>query len=115
MFKLLGAMAAMIASAAGGVGEAPASPIYLVTEPAEQGVRVMVIGASSGDFAATFTLDVVGSGNRSRHSGSVTLYPGEPVTLSTVTIGNAAPGQWEARLRVQPQGGPAYEQVRTSF
>jgi hypothetical protein len=115
MFKLLGAMAAMITSAAGGASEAPASPIYLVAEAAEQGVRVTVVGASAADLDASFTLEVVGNGNRSRHSGSATLRRGERVTLSTVTLGNAQPGQWEARLSVHPQGGRPYEQVRTSL
>jgi hypothetical protein len=103
-------MAAMMASASAGAE----APIYLVTEPAEQGIRIKVVGAPKADIDATFALEVVGSGNQSRHSGSASLRAGETVTLSTVTLGDVQPGQWRAHLRVQPQGGTAYEQVRTA-
>ncbi len=114
MLKLLGALAAMTSSFSGGQ-EGAAQPIRVVAEPVGGGVQVSVVGASKQPYAALFTLEVTSGGNRSVHRGSVSLTGGEPATLSTVTLGNAEPGQWRAHLKVEPQSGPAYEQVRTSF
>jgi hypothetical protein len=77
-------------------------------------MRFKVIGASKAQFEATFSLEVTGGGNQSRHLGSAKLAGGEAVILSTVTLGNVARGQWRALLRVESQGGEAYEQVRSS-
>ena len=116
MFKLVGVLAAMMASVSGVAGaEGSRGPIHLVAEPAGEGVRVRVVGASEAPYAATFSLEVVSGGNRSIHRGSANLQGGEAVTLSTVTLGNAAPGQWRAHLRVEPQGSAAYEENRSSF
>lgn len=113
--KLSGAAAAMMASA-GTLGDEPANaPIYLVTESVQEGLRVRVMGASGARLEASFSLEVTGNGNRSLHRGSATLNGGEAVTLSTVTLGNAALGAWRAQLRVEPSGGEAYEQVRDSL
>ena len=115
MLKLLGAMAAMMSSV-GGVAEGGAmEPIHVVAEPMAQGIRLQVIGASSGAYEASFSLEVTGGGNRSLHRGSAKLRGGDPVILSTVTIGNVKPGQWRARLLVEPQGQEPYEQIRTSY
>ncbi len=114
MLKLLGALAAMTSSFSGGQ-EGAAQPIRVVAEPVGGGVQVRVVGASEQPYAALFSLEVTSGGNRSVHRGSVSLTGGEPATLSTVTLGNAQPGQWRAHLKVEPQSGPAYEQVRTSF
>lgn len=114
MFKILGAFAAMMSS----VGATPAAqtaPIYLVAEPAEEGVRVKVLGASPSHYEAVFSLEVSSNGNRSLHRGSARLGGGEPVTLSTVTLGGAKAGEWRAHLKVEPVGSGAYEQTRTSF
>lgn len=116
MLKLAGVLAAMTSSTSGASGQSEAPPpVNLVAEPAGEGVRVQVVAASRDPYAASFSLEVTSGGNRSVHHGSATLAGGEAVTLSTVTLGNAAPGQWRAHLTVQPQSGPAYEQVRTSF
>ncbi len=116
MLKLLGALAGMMSSVSGTAGQGRArEPIQLVAEPAGEGVRVRVIGSSDAPYAANFDLEVSSGGNRSTHKGSVTLSGGETVTLSTVTLGNAAPGQWRAHLKVEPQAGQGYEQTRTSF
>lgn len=113
MLKLLGAMAALMSGAV--AGEQSREPIMLVAEPADEGVRLKVVGAAQRDLEATFSLEVTGAGNRSRHNGSASLRAGERVTLSTVTLGNARPGQWQARLAVSLADGKNYEQVRTSF
>ncbi len=116
MLKLLGALAAMTSSFTGTEGqEGAAQPVQLVAQPVGGGVQVTVVGASKQPYAAVFSLEVTSAGNRSVHRGSVSLTGGEPATLSTVTLGNVAPGQWRAHLKVEPQSGQAYEQVRTSF
>ena len=114
MLKIIGAIAAMMTSAAGAEPNPP-GPIYLVAEPAEQGVRVKVLGSPTGSYEAVFSLEVTSNGNRSVHHGSARLGSGEAVTLSTVTLGDAKPGEWRAHLRVEPRGSSAYEQTRTSF
>lgn len=115
MFNLLGTLAALMSSVVGGAGQqVDRHPIQLEIEGAGAGVRVRVVGSSETAYAATFSLEVISGGNRSLHRGSATLRRGEIVTLSTVTIGNAAPGQWRADLNVEPQDGQAYQQVRTS-
>lgn len=116
MFKLFGVLAAMMSSVSGNVGQERESvPIQLVAEPAGDGVRLRVVGASQAAYFASFALEVTSEGNRSLHKGSANLQGGDTVTLSTITLGNAAPGRWRAHLRVEPQDGQAYEQVRTSF
>jgi hypothetical protein len=115
MFKLVGALAAMMTSLSGGAGEGARGPIHLVAEPAGEGVRVRVVGSSEAPYAAAFSLEVTSGGNRSLHRGSASLDGGQAVTLSTVTLGNASPGQWRAHLSVVPEGAPAYEEVRDSF
>jgi hypothetical protein len=113
MFKMLGALAVITASA--NAAEPPAGPIQLIAEPAAEGLRIRVVGASEAPYSAVFSLEVTSGGNHSIHRGSANLQGGEAVTLSTVTLGNAQPGGWRAALRVEPQGSQAYEQVRTSF
>ncbi len=116
MLKLLGALAAMTSSFSASDGQkGAAQPILLVAEPFDGGVQVRVVGASKQPYAAVFSLEVTSGGNRSVHRGSVSLTSGEPATLSTISLGNAEPGQWRAHLKVEPQSGRAYEQVRTSF
>jgi hypothetical protein len=113
MLNLLGVFAAMVTSAPAGGGAA--APIRLVAEPAGDGVRFSVLGSSTADYQASFALEVHSEGNRSVHRGSARLGDGHPVILSTVTMGNARPGHWSARLVVEPVGGHAYEQVRETF
>ncbi len=82
MFKLLGVLAAMMSSVSGNAGqEAGPAPIHLVAEPAGDGVRVKVVGASKAAYSASFSLEVTSDGNRSLHRGSVDLQAGDAVTL----------------------------------
>ena len=111
MLKLIGAAFSMIASSAGGAGDAP---IYLMTTPVDGGVKFQVIGAPSAAYQASFLFEVNGEGNQSRHQGSAELHPGDRAILSTVTVGVPARGQWRARLRVEPRGAEPYEQIATS-
>lgn len=56
MFKLLGVLAAMMSSVSGNAGqEAGPAPIHLVAEPAGDGVRVKVVGASKAAYSASFS------------------------------------------------------------
>lgn len=104
---LLTGLAAMIAS-----GE---QPIRLAAEPVPEGVRVQVIGAAGQDIVASFALEVDGGGNRTVHRGSARLGSNDAqVVLSTVTVGLARGRPWHARLRVEPEGRPAYEQSRSA-
>jgi hypothetical protein len=108
----MGVFAAMMSPVPAEAGAAGSTPIYLVAEPLPEGVRIKVMGASERDYEATFSLEVMGGGNQSRHRSSARLRGGEPVTLSTVTVGTQA--EWTARLRVEPRDGEAYEQIRGS-
>jgi len=112
---LIGALLTMLSATS---GDGPTAPIYLVTEPAAEGVRVQVLASAASDLEASFVLEVnsdtVSGGNRSSHRGSAKLRSGETATLSTVTLGNVAAGRWEARLRVEPVGQEPYEQIRNS-
>ena len=102
----------MLASPGGSTGHDGAVPIYLTAEPAGEGVRLQVIGAASHAYDASFLLEVTsGEGNRSNHHGSASLRPGERVVLSSITLGNVRQGGWQARLRVEPRGAPAYELI----
>src|SRR3712207_946877 len=65
MVKLLGAMAALMSEAV--AGEHSGEAIRLVAEPVEEGVRVKVVGAPQHDLEATFSLEVTGARNQSRH------------------------------------------------
>lgn len=115
MLKLLGALAAMTSSFSGSQGqEGAVQPIHLVAQPVGGGVQVSVVGSSKQAYAASFSLEVTSGGNRSVHSGSVSLTGGERATLSTVTLGNTPPSEWRAHLRVEPEAGEPYEQIRTS-
>jgi hypothetical protein len=112
MFKLLGILAAMIAP----IGSRAESqhPVRMVAEPVQQGIRIQVIGSADANFEASFVLEVASEGNRSLHHGTVALEPGQPVTLSTVTVGVPAGRSWRASLKVEPRGRQAYEQVESS-
>jgi hypothetical protein len=89
-------------------------PVRFVAEPVAQGIRIQVIAAGDAGYEAAFELEVASEGNRSLHRGSVVLEEGQPVILSTVTIGVAAGRPWRAALKVEPRGRQAYEQVETS-
>jgi uncharacterized protein YfaS (alpha-2-macroglobulin family) len=120
MLNLLGAMAAMMSwTPSGGQDDGVLQPINMVVEPIGDGIRVRVVGASGTDYEAVYSLevtsDVAGGGNRSSHRGSANLRPGDAVTLSSVTLGEVTPGNWRAHLIVEPRGGKAYEQTRTSL
>ncbi len=89
-------------------------PVRLVVEPLAEGIRFKVLGSSKEPYEVTFSLEVLSGGNQSRNRGTATLAGGEVVTLSTVTVGNAPPGEWRAVLRVEPRRGEAYEEVSAS-
>ncbi len=112
-----GLIAAALASGSGGAGSA-AAPVHLVTEPVANGVRITVVGKSASAVDATYALEVssnpAAGGNRSTQRGSVRLRPGVPVTMVTLTLGGGQGGGWTARLKVEPKGAPAYEEVKTS-
>lgn len=114
MFTFQGVLAAMASLVAGEGGQGAAAPINLIAEPVGESVRIQVVGASDRPYEASFSLEVEGGGNRSRHRGSATLRGGDAVTLSTVTIGLPPSAEWRARLRVEPREGEGYEQVRAS-
>jgi hypothetical protein len=80
----------------------------------QQGIRIQVIGSADANYEASFVLEVASEGNRSLHHGTVALEPGQPVTLSTVTVGVPAGRPWRASLKVEPRGRQAYEQVESS-
>ncbi len=119
-FMLIGGLLKAIASAGIAAAPAPAdnAPIYLVFEPAGEGIRLQVVGKSDKAFAASYALEVTsqsrGGTNSSTQSGNVRLQPGVPVTLVRLNLGSVQGGNWSAKLRVNPEGGSPYELVRSS-
>ena len=112
--SLIGGVISMMLASIAGAGAAGTAPIYLASERVEGGVRFQVIGAASAGYEASFSLEVNGSGNHSRHQGSATLQAGDRVTLSSVTVGVQPNAKWQARLRVEPAGAAPYEQILAS-
>jgi hypothetical protein len=112
MIKLLGILAAMIAPTAPGAESE--RPVRMVAESVTQGIRIQVVASADANYEASFVLEVASDGNRSTHKGSVALEPGQPVTLSTVTVGVPAGRPWRASLKVEPRGRESYEQVESS-
>ena len=107
----LGILVAMTMASAPG----PASPLHLVADPVDSGVRLRVVGSSAVACDASYELEVVGSagGNRSVQRGSARLAPGKQVVVATTTLGNRASSGWSATLRVDGCDGHRYEQVET--
>lgn len=114
-FVLSSLFAATLMPVAAGNG-APAAPVQLIAQPTDDGVRIMVVGSSPKPVTARYMLVVSSEGansNRSTQRGSVRLVPGVEVTMVTMTL--RAKGQgWTARLTVEPENAPAYEEVETS-
>ena len=110
---------ASLALAAPGDGIAAPGPLHLVTEPVAGGIRVRVVGHSAAPCAARFSLEVAnragGGTSRSVQRGVARLLPGVTTTAATLTLGNAGPESWSARLLVDPcGGGKRYEEVSGS-
>jgi ribosome maturation factor RimP len=79
-------------------------------------VRIRVVGSSLEPLSAKYTLEVSSQGansNRSTQSGLVQLVPGVEVTMVTMTLRSRGQG-WTARLTVEPENAPAYEELKTS-
>jgi hypothetical protein len=113
--SVFGGLVSMMLASLVGSTSAGKQPIYLTEEGVSGGVRLRVIGDANAPYAASFLLEVNGStGNQSRHQGSARLQPGDTVTLSSTTFSVPADGQWHARLRVEPSGAEAYEQILAS-
>ena len=104
----------MLASLTGAGAPAAKAPIFLTRETVDGGVRFQVVGAPNASYRASFLLEVNGEGNQSRHQGSAALDAGARVVLTTVTVGVPERARWKARLRVEPEGAEAYEQVLAS-
>jgi hypothetical protein len=106
---------AMLASASPspGDGSGAAPPIYVASEAVAGGVKFQVIAAPRARFEGSFSLEVTGGGNQSRHQGTANLEAGQRAILSTVTLGLTGKTEWRAKLQVQPAGASAYEQVLT--
>ena len=110
---------ALIAFGAPAAGSAPAAPLHLVTEPVGSGIRIRVVGHSAVACDARYSLEVSnrsgGGSNRSVQRGAARLRPGVVSNVATLTLGNAAPGSWSARLVVDPCGtARRYEEVSGS-
>lgn len=116
MSGIFSAILLLAAPAMNQAAPAEAPPIRLVSEEVGEGVRLKVIGASDEAVAASYALEVTGGkgANRSVQRGTARLRPGDPVTLVTLTLGNADAG-WSALLTVSPEDGTPYEQTEGSF
>lgn len=113
MLSLLALMALMTAEPA--AADAAPPPVRLVAVPTDRGVRLQVIGDSDRPFAGSYALEASGGesgGNRTVQRGTVRLEAGVPATLMTLNLGVAGGSGWNARLRVEPVDGPAYEDVQ---
>lgn len=115
MSAIISAIMLLAAPVMNQTAPAEAPPIRLVSEEVGGGVRLKVIGASDEIMAASYTLEVTGGrgANRSVQRGTARLRPGAPVTLVTLTLGNADAG-WSALLKVSPEDGTPYEQTQGS-
>ena len=87
------------------------SPIRLVVERIDDGVRLKVIGASATAVKARYALEVSSGGNRSQQRGNAVLRPAVPVTLVTLSLGHVTGTSGEARLHVVPETGAPYDEV----
>ena len=114
LFSLLQIVAATIAGAAL-PGDAP---IRLVCTPLPDAVRVQIIGSADRSYEADYELEVntdpSAGGNRSLNRGHVRLEPNVSVVLATITVSSKGAAGWKAKLRVKPEGAPAYEEIRSS-
>lgn len=92
-----------------------ASPLHLLAEPVDAGVRLTIVGSSRVACDTSYELKVVGAagGNRSVQRGSARLAPGKQVVIATTTLGNQASEHWSATLSVDSCDGKHYEQVET--
>ncbi|WP_129794163.1 curli-like amyloid fiber formation chaperone CsgH [Sphingosinicella sp. CPCC 101087] len=94
------------------------APVRLLVEERGQGVELKVVGESDepvqAGYALEVTSDAAAGGNRSVQRGQARLVPGVTATLMTLRLGNVSDGGWSARLRVEPVGGAAYEEVLQS-
>lgn len=116
MSSALWALALSLMGASASAGDAP--PVRLMLEDQGSAVRLSVVGESESAFQGGYSLEVVSDaaagGNRTVQRGTVSLRPGVPVTLMTLTLGNVGEGSWTARLHVEPEDGRSYELVRSA-
>jgi hypothetical protein len=109
---------AALSFATPGAGTAVPAPLHLVTEPVAGGIRVRVVGISAVACDARFSLEVSnrsgGGTSRSVQRGVARLQPGVASTAATLTLANAGPESWSARLVVDSCGGERYEEVSGS-
>jgi hypothetical protein len=96
------------------VAAAKGAPIYLVAEASSDGVLIEVRGSSEANYEALFTVEAKAGENRSLHRGFAKINGQNAVILSSLTLGVPPTGHWSARLRVEPRGSEAYEQIRRS-
>ena len=95
-------------------GNAPMNqPLSLIVEPGQGFVRLTVRGQSQESCEARYELSVesgkTGHINRSKQSGIARLSPDTVATVATVTVGNIARDDWNAKLSVVPCRGKPYE------
>jgi hypothetical protein len=83
-------------------------PLILEAKEADGMVEVLVRTNAAAAQTVSYALQVAG-GSRTSHQGRTRIVPGTSQTISTVRF-NATPA-WGVRLKVEPEGGAAYEQV----
>ena len=109
MHVLLSTAALMLTSASPNMNH----PITLNVTERDGAAELMVIGRAGEPVRATYRLEVESgtSGNRSAQSGQAELVPGREVSLVHLVLAGSGAAHWQARLTVEPEGGPAYEEV----
>jgi len=119
IFDLLSAPILLAALAAVPAAE---RPIALLAEPNGEGALIQVVAAGDrihAAYDATYTLEVTSDldsgGNRSVQRGRAHIAPGDTNLFISLRLGRVTPGNWEARLTVEPGDGAAYEEIRRSF
>jgi hypothetical protein len=110
MRSTFAAFGLLLATGAGAepVSTAPDHPLILEAHEDGGMVEVSLRTNASAPMVVSYSL-TVGGASRTSHQGKTTIRPGASHTLSTVRI-NAKPG-WGVRLKVEPEGGAAYEQT----
>lgn len=90
------------------------APITLAVTRLPHAVEVRVLGSAASTVRADFVVAVDAGSNVSEHRGTALIVPARNAVLSSITVAMAPDAPWRVALRVTPDGGVPYEEVRAS-
>jgi hypothetical protein len=106
---VLGCLTPLFLPASTGASEPMSDhPLTLEAKEADGMIEVTVRTNAAAPMTVSYSLQVA-AGSRTTHQGKTRIAPGASQTLSTVRF-QAKPA-WGVRLKVESEGGEAYEQV----